>query len=69
MITVILVAILVFVLLYGPIFVPIASSFFALKQGVVDWQQPTASAYVTLVSNEGILIALRPRLRGSRCPA
>lgn len=50
---------LVFILLYGPIFVPIASSFFALKQGVVDWQQPTASAYVTLVSNEGILVALR----------
>ncbi|MDY0870947.1 ABC transporter permease [Dongia rigui] len=53
---------LVFILLYGPIFVPIASSFFALKQGVVDWQQPTASAYVTLVSNEGILIALRNTL-------
>lgn len=53
---------LVFILLYGPIFVPIASSFFALKQGVVDWQQPTADAYVTLVSNEGILIALRNTL-------
>jgi len=53
---------LVFILLYGPIFVPIASSFFALKQGVVDWQQPTASAYVTLVSNEGILVALRNTL-------
>ncbi|WP_374378477.1 ABC transporter permease [Dongia sp.] len=52
----------VFILLYGPIFVPIASSFFMLKQGVVDWQQPTASAYVTLVSNEGILIALRNTL-------
>lgn len=53
---------LVFILLYGPIFVPIASSFFALKQGVVDWQQPTADAYVTLVSNEGILVALRNTL-------
>lgn len=50
---------LVFILLYGPICVPIASSFFSLKQGVVDWQQPTVDAYVTLVSNEGILIALR----------
>lgn len=53
---------LVFILLYGPIFVPIASSFFALKQGVVDWQQPTASAYVALASNEGILVALRNTL-------
>jgi putative spermidine/putrescine transport system permease protein/spermidine/putrescine transport system permease protein len=53
---------LVFILLYGPIFVPIASSFFALKQGVVDWQQPTGAAYVTLVSNEGILVALRNTL-------
>ena len=50
---------LVFILLYGPIFVPIISSFFALKQGAVDWQQPTLDAYVTLASNEGILIALR----------
>jgi putative spermidine/putrescine transport system permease protein/spermidine/putrescine transport system permease protein len=50
---------LVFILLYGPIFVPIVSSFFALKQGAVDWQQPTLDAYVTLASNEGILIALR----------
>jgi len=53
---------LVFILLYGPIFVPIASSFFALKQGAIDWQQPTADAYVTLVSNEGILVALRNTL-------
>lgn len=50
---------LVFILLYGPIFVPILSSFFALKQGSVDWQQPTLDAYVTLASNEGILVALR----------
>ncbi|WP_374307611.1 ABC transporter permease [Dongia sp.] len=50
---------LVFILLYGPIFVPILSSFFALKQGAVDWQQPTMDAYVALASNEGILIALR----------
>ncbi|MBK8157929.1 MAG: ABC transporter permease [Rhodospirillaceae bacterium] len=50
---------LVFILLYGPILVPIVSSFFALKQGAVDWQQPTFNAYVTLVSNEGILVALR----------
>ncbi|WP_374650916.1 ABC transporter permease [Dongia sp.] len=53
---------LVFILLYGPIFVPIVSSFFVLKQGAIDWQQPTVDAYVTLVSNEGILIALRNTL-------
>lgn len=53
------ITLLVFILLYGPICVPIASSFFTLKQGVVDWQQPTTQAYVTLMSNEGILIALR----------
>ncbi len=52
----------VFVLLYGPIFVPIASSFFTLKQGVIDWQQPTLSAYATLAANEGILVALRNTL-------
>lgn len=53
---------LVFILLYGPICVPIASSFFGLKQGVVDWQQPTGDAYVTLLANEGILVALRNTL-------
>lgn len=53
---------LVFILLYGPIFVPIVSSFFTLKQGAIDWQQPTAEAYVALVFNEGILVALRNTL-------
>lgn len=53
---------LVFVLLYGPILVPISSSFFAVRQGTVDWSMPTFSAYVALTQNEGILIALRNTL-------
>jgi len=53
---------IVFVLLYGPIFVPIISSFFAVKMGAVDWQQPSVDAYIKLVENEGILIAVRNTL-------
>ncbi len=49
---------LIFILLYGPIFVPIASSLFAVKQGSVDWSQPTLSAYSRLLGNEGILEAV-----------
>jgi putative spermidine/putrescine transport system permease protein/spermidine/putrescine transport system permease protein len=49
----------VFVILYGPIFVPIVSSFFAVKWGSVDWQQPTLSAYAALTRNESVLEALR----------
>lgn len=53
---------LVFVLLYGPIFVPIISSFFAVHQGAIDWNAPTLHAYFALIDNEGILIALRNTL-------
>jgi ABC-type spermidine/putrescine transport system permease subunit II len=53
---------LVFVILYGPIFVPIVSSFFQVKQGSVDWSQPTFGAYAALSANEGILIAVRNTL-------
>lgn len=56
------ITLLVFVLLYSPIFIPIASSFFVVKQGQVDWAQPTMHAYATLLSNEGILVALRNTL-------
>jgi ABC-type spermidine/putrescine transport system permease subunit II len=54
----ILATFLVFAILYGPIFVPIASSFFSVKYGIVDWSQPSISAYVDLVSNESVLKAL-----------
>jgi spermidine/putrescine transport system permease protein len=59
--TVVLVAVtgFVFIILYGPIFVPIVSSFFAIKWGAVDWQNPTLDAYVALTHNESILEALR----------
>jgi ABC-type spermidine/putrescine transport system permease subunit II len=53
---------LVFVLLYGPLAVPIVSSFFAVSHGAVDWSQPTASAYVALTANESVLDALRTTL-------
>ncbi len=52
----------VFVIIYGPIFVPIVSSFFTVKGGAVDWQDPTLSSYVALTRNEGVLEALRNTL-------
>ena len=53
---------LVFVLLYGPLFVPITSSFFAVNHGAVDWSHPTTSAYAALTQNESVLDALRTTL-------
>ncbi len=53
---------LVFVILYGPIFVPIVSSFFEVKQGSVDWSQATFGAYAALAGNEGILRAVENTL-------
>lgn len=52
----------VFVILYGPIFVPTISSFFVVNHGTVDWNQPTFSAYRALVGNESVLEALRNTL-------
>jgi putative spermidine/putrescine transport system permease protein/spermidine/putrescine transport system permease protein len=49
----------VFLLLYGPLLLPIISSFFMVKQGAMLWDQPTLQAYGALVQNEGILDALR----------
>ena len=49
---------LVFVLLYGPLAVPIVSSFFAVGHGAVDWSRPTLSAYAALTGNESVLNAL-----------
>jgi ABC-type spermidine/putrescine transport system permease subunit II len=49
----------VFLLLYGPLLLPIISSFFMVKQGAMLWDQPTLQAYGTLAQNEGILEALR----------
>ena len=53
---------LVFVLLYGPLMVPIASSFFTVSRGMTDWSQPTISAYSALMVNESVLDALRTTL-------
>ncbi len=47
----------VLMLLYGPILLPILSSFFEVKQGTIDWSAPSLSAYAALARNEGILTA------------
>jgi putative spermidine/putrescine transport system permease protein/spermidine/putrescine transport system permease protein len=52
------VTLLVFVLLYGPIFIPIVTSFFTVKYGAVDWSQPTLDAYVKLTDNDSVLEAV-----------
>ncbi|HWA42070.1 MAG TPA: ABC transporter permease [Hypericibacter adhaerens] len=49
----------VFLLLYGPLLLPIVSSFFVVKQGAMLWDQPTLQAYGALTQNDGILDALR----------
>ena len=46
------VTLLVFILLYGPLMVPIILSFFTISRGAVDWSQPTTSAYAALLLNE-----------------
>lgn len=48
---------LVFLLLYGPLFVPIASSFFEIARGDVQWSAPSLSAYAALTRNDGIITA------------
>jgi ABC-type spermidine/putrescine transport system permease subunit II len=52
----------VFVLLYGPLFIPISSSFFTVAHGDVQWGEPSLSAYGDLAANEGILTAVRNTL-------
>jgi ABC-type spermidine/putrescine transport system permease subunit II len=49
---------LIFVLLYGPLLVPIISSFFSISHGDVQWNDPSLSSYTALAGNEGILIAI-----------
>lgn len=48
---------LIFILLYGPLFVPIVSSFFEVVHGDVAWDAPSLSAYQALFHNEGIITA------------
>ena len=45
----------VFILLYGPLLIPIASSFFNISHGDVQWNEPSLSAYRDLAANRGIL--------------
>lgn len=49
---------MVFVLLYGPLLLPIVSSFFDVAHGDVQWQAPSLSAYAALAANRGILTAV-----------
>lgn len=56
------VTVLVFVLLYGPLLIPLISSFFAISHGDVDWGQPSLSSYALLAANSGILEAVRNTL-------
>lgn len=48
---------LVFILLYGPLLVPIVSSFFEIARGDVQWTSPSLSAYAALTQNQGIITA------------
>lgn len=48
----------VFLVLYGPLLIPIASSFFTVAHGDVQWSEPSLSAYATLATNNGILNAV-----------
>lgn len=56
------IAVLVFATLYGPLLIPLISSFFNVAHGAVQWDQPSFSAYQALTNNEGILIAVRNTL-------
>jgi len=49
---------LVFLLLYGPLLVPIVSSFFTLDHGSILWDQPSLESYAALSRNETILEAV-----------
>jgi len=48
----------VFAVLYGPLLIPIVSSFFAVSHGDVQWSTPSLSAYQALAGNDGILTAV-----------
>ncbi len=49
---------IVFLLLYGPLAIPILTSFFTVTHGNAQWDDPSLSAYVALGANEGILEAV-----------
>src|SRR5205814_7088345 len=47
----------VFILLYGPLLVPIISSFFTVAHSDVQWDSPSFSSYGALAHNDGIIEA------------
>jgi ABC-type spermidine/putrescine transport system permease subunit II len=52
------ITVLTFVLLYGPLLVPIVTSFFTVAHGDVLWDSPSLSSYVALSGNAGIITAV-----------
>jgi putative spermidine/putrescine transport system permease protein/spermidine/putrescine transport system permease protein len=52
----------VFLFLYCPIVVTIASSFFDVAHGNVQWDQPSLSSYAQLAANDGIITAFKNTL-------
>lgn len=49
---------LIFLLLYGPLLMPIVSSLFTLDHGSILWGQPSLESYAALARNETILEAV-----------
>lgn len=56
--TLAMITVAVFILLYGPLLIPIASSFFTVSHGDVQWDDPSLSAYRDLSTNRSILEAV-----------
>jgi len=52
------VTIAVFILLYGPLLIPITSSFFEISHGDIQWDEPSLSAYRDLPGNRSIIAAV-----------
>ena len=53
---------LVFLALYGPLLIPIISSFFSISHGEILWSSPSFESYQALTHNQGILTAVRNTL-------
>jgi ABC-type spermidine/putrescine transport system permease subunit II len=52
----------VFAALYGPLLIPLISSFFHTAHGEVQWHEPSFSAYQALADNQSVLTAVRNTL-------
>ncbi|MFO1121447.1 MAG: ABC transporter permease [Hyphomicrobiales bacterium] len=52
------ITLVVFAVLYGPLLIPIVSSFFVVAHGDVQWGAPSLGSYAALAANAGILTAV-----------